>query len=298
MSGVSNGVHLDVLRLGVLPWRVRPQPGVAAWAARLEAEVAVAAAAGAAMLLMPEYAPLEVATQPQPQLEAELREACAAAPAAVAAATAIARRHNVWLLPGTLPFVVDGRIHNRAPFIAPDGRVAFQDKRTMTRFETEQWHVDPGASPKVFDTLWGRIGIAICYDLEFPPLVRAQVEAGAWLILAPTCTDTLAGFNRVRIAAQARAMENQCFVAVAPTTGSVPEIAALDDNRGRGCVFGPVDRGFADDGLVAEGAMDDATWLFVDLDPARLAAVRSLGAVLNHADYPAVPPACTTAVFA
>eukprot|EP01037_Dinobryon_pediforme_P005968 gene5968-6040_t len=161
------------------------------------------------MLVMPEYAPLEMTAGRIPDVEAELRRAIELAPQAVQAAQAIAQRHQIWLLPGTMPFEHNGAVHNRAPFIAPSGQVAYQDKSRMTRFEAELWHISPGAPPAVFETPFGRIGIAICYDLEFPPLVRAQVEAGAWLILAPTCTDTPAGFNRVRIAGAARAMENQ-----------------------------------------------------------------------------------------
>lgn len=289
---------MTAMRIGVLPWQVRPQAGVAAWSKRLDAEISIAVAAGAHMLVMPEYAPIEMAMQQGPDLDLELRAACAFSPAFIEAACVIAKRHSVWLLPGTMPFASDTGIHNRAPFIAPTGRVAFQDKRVMTRFEAELWHVSPGAAPKVFATPWGPVGIAICYDLEFPPLVRAQVEAGAWLILAPSCTDTLAGFNRVRIAARGRAMENQCFVALAPTTGFAPEIATLDENHGAACIFGPVDRGFADDGVVAERVMNDPSWLFADLDPARLTAVRSTGAVFNHADYPPAPPACVQASFA
>ena len=53
----------------------------------------------------------------------------------------------------------------------------------MTRFEAEQWDVSPGAPPRVMDTPWGRVGLAVCYDVEFPPVVRALTEAGAWLVL-------------------------------------------------------------------------------------------------------------------
>jgi len=144
----------------------------------------------------------------------------------------------------------------------------------------------------VFATPWGLIGIAICFDLEFPPLVRAQVEAGAWLILSPSCTDTIAGFNRVRIAAAARAMENQCFVGIAPTVGEAPWCGTLDVNRGYAAAFGPVDRGFPEDGVLARGALDAAQWVFADLDPERLTSVREAGAVRNHASWPAAPPPC------
>ena len=158
-----------------------------------------------------------------------------------------------------------------------------------TRFEAERWGVSTGAPPQVFETPWGRIGLSICYDSEFPKHVRAQVEAGAWLILVPTCTDTLHGYNRVRFACQARAVENQCFVAVAPTVGLAPWSAALDENRGQAAVFGPVDRGFPEDGVLAAGSMDQPGWTFCTLDPARIERVRREGAVLNHHDWPRTP---------
>ncbi len=144
----------------------------------------------------------------------------------------------------------------------------------------------------MFDTPWGRIGVCICYDSEFPPLARAQMEAGAWLLLAPSCTDSRAGFNRVRLSARARAVENQCFVAVATTVGDAPWLAALDENHGYAAVFGPCDRGFPEDGLIARGPMDTPGWVYADLDPARLDRVRREGGVLNHRDYPTKPAPC------
>ena len=125
-----------------------------------------------------------------------------------------------------------------------------------------------------------------------PCLVRAQVEGGAWLILVPTCTDTLHGFNRVRLSARARALENQCFIAVAPTVGDAPWLATLDANRGRAGVYGPVDRGFPDDGVIIQGEPDAGGWVFVTLERHRLDAVRINGAVKNSQDWPALPPSC------
>ncbi len=276
----------------MLQWQIRPSTGLPGWAARLERDVAQAAGHGARLLLLPEYAPLEMAAGATPDIAAELHGAIEAAPAAVEAAREIAWRHRVWLVPGTLPFRAGDHVVNRAPLIAPSGHVAYQDKHVMTRFEAEEWGVRPGAPPSVFATPWGRIGIAVCFDAEFPPLVRAQVEAGAWLILVPACTDTLHGFNRVRIAAAARAMENQCYVCVAPTVGEAPWCGALDRNRGHAAAFGPVDRGFPEDGVLARGALDAAQWVFCDLDPARLDAVRREGAVRNHLAWPPDPPPC------
>jgi predicted amidohydrolase len=286
------------LRVALSQWRVGRGTGVGGWAARLDGVVAEAASRGVQLVVLPEYAPLELAAGETPDLARELSETVAQADAAVEAAGQIARRYGVWLLPGTLPFRMEGGIRNRAPLIAPDGRIAFQDKHVMTRFESESWGVRAGAPPSVFETPWGRIGIAICFDVEFPSLVRAQIEAGAWLILVPSCTDTMHGFNRVRVAAAARAMENQCYVAITPTVGEAPWCGTLDVNRGYAAVFGPVDRGFPEDGLLARGALDAEQLVYADLDPAALDAVRHDGAVRNHLSWPAAIPPCPVVTLA
>lgn len=285
---------MTALRLGLLQYGVSRIGGLDDYAAKLDRLVAEGAAQ-AELLVMPEYACMEVAAAfatAGADAHAELEAVCARAEAVLRTMADAARRHGVWLLPGTLPWREGGRVRNRAPLIAPDGAALFQDKRVMTRFEAESWGVEPGAPPAVFETPWGRIGIAICYDVEFPPLVRAQVEAGAWLVLAPSCTDTRHGFNRVRLSARARALENQCFVAVAPTVGDAPWLATLDENRGHAAVYGPVDRGFAEDGVVVEGVLDRPGWVFAALDPAALERARAEGAVRNHRDWPPASPPC------
>jgi predicted amidohydrolase len=299
---------MTALRLGLLQYPVERPAGVAAWAAKLDRWIA-AAEGQADLLVLPEYACVELgaalAPTPAPDEAAELRAMLGVAEDLLAAMRAAAQRHGVWLLPGSLPWsgtaigLPAGTAINRAPLIAPDGCLAFQDKRAMTRFETERWGIARGADPQVFDTPWGRIGISLCYDVEFPKHVRAQVEAGAWLILAPACTDTPHGFNRVWCAARARALENQCFVAIAPTVGLAPWSAALDVNRGHAAVFGPIDRGFPEDGVLAAGVPDQPGWVFCTLDRARIEAVRRDGAVRNHADWPQGPMAAPRpAVFA
>ncbi len=281
------------LRLGLLQYGVGQPASVAAFGRALEARLEQGRAQ-ADLLVLPEYACVELgaalAGGNAADEAAELAAMVAAGPEILAAMRDAARRVGVWLLPGTLPLRRDdGRIVNRAPLIAPDGRMAVQEKRAMTRFESERWGITQGTDPNVFDTPWGRIGISVCYDVEFPKHVRTQVEAGAWLILAPSCTDTMHGFNRVRIGAAARAMENQCYVAITPTVGVAPWSAALDVNRGHAAVFGPVDRGFPEDGVLARGALDHDEWVFCTLDPARIAAVREHGQVRNHRDWPRRP---------
>jgi predicted amidohydrolase len=290
------------LRLGLLQYPVERPASVADWAAKLDAWLEQAAPR-ADLLMLPEYACVELgaglvggeATDEKTELAAMVE----AAPAILAAMRAAAARHGVWLLPGTLPMAEGGRVVAVAPLIAPDGRAAFQQKRAMTRFEAERWGVSAGAPPQVFDTPWGRLGISICYDVEFPKHVRAQVEAGAWLILAPSCTDSAHGATRVAVSAAARAIENQCYVAIAPTVGSAPWSAALDANRGRAAVFGPADRGFPEDGVLARAGSEAPGWVHCTLDPARLVQVREHGAVRNHRDWPRGPvPPPVAAVFA
>lgn len=291
------------LRLGLLQYGVGRPASVADFGSALEARIETGRAQ-ADLLVLPEYACVELGAalvgSDVTDEATELAAMVAAAPAIEEAMRQAARRQRVWLLPGTVPMrAADGRIVNRAPLIAPDGRMAVQEKRAMTRFEKERWGVSQGADPKVFDTPWGRIGISVCYDVEFPKHVRVQVQAGAWVILAPSCTDTLHGFNRVRLGAAARAMENQCYVAITPTVGTAPWSAALDVNRGHAAVFGPVDRGFPEDGVLTRGAPDREEWVFCTLDPARIEAVREGGQVFNHRDWPTHPfIAPTTAEFA
>jgi predicted amidohydrolase len=292
---------VSVLRLGLLQYPVERTASVAAFGAKLDDWLA-RARGRADLLVLPEYACVELGaalagagiTDEATELAATVENA----EAILAAMRATAMRAGIWLLPGTLPMRDGGRVVARAPLIAPDGRMAFQEKRTMTRFETERWGIAAGAPPRVFDTPWGRLGISVCYDVEFPKHVRAQVEAGAWLILAPSCTDSAHGFTRVRISAAARAIENQCFVAIAPTVGEAPWSAALDTNRGHAAVFGPADRGFPEDGVLARGEADAPGWVFCDLDAARLHEVRENGAVRNHRDWPKQPvPKPQAAVF-
>lgn len=279
------------LRLALLQYPVDRLTSLADYAAKLDRWLTEAREGGAQLAVMPEYAPVELgATLAGLSIATEAEELAAmvpAAPAILEVMQGAARRSGLWLVPGSLPMRdADGRVRNRAPLIRPDGGMAFQDKLFMTRFENDRWGISAGAVPAVFDTPWGRIGISVCYDCEFPQHVRAQVEAGAWLILVPTCTDTLHGFNRVRFAAAARALENQCYVGLAPTVGEAPWSAALDINRGLAAVFGPIDRGFPEDGIIAQGQLDRPQWVFADCDPAAIEAVRREGAVLNHRDWP------------
>lgn len=264
------------------------QPG--SWdevAATLAQWMAEAAARGARLLVFPEYASMSLAALLAPATQSDLHRQLHALQDLrsryLELHRNLAREYGVYVLAGSFPWQLDAqRFVNRAWLCGPDGGAAFQDKQIMTRFEREQWGVASGEALKVFDTALGRIGVAICYDAEFPLLVRRQIEAGARLLLVPSCTDALAGYHRVCIAAQARALESQCHVLLSPLVGEAPWSPAVDVNVGAAAVYGPPDRGFPDDGVIAQGELNRPGWVYAHIDSGQVEAVRAGGQVLNH----------------
>ncbi len=257
----------------------------AAWGAKLARWVAEAADAGASLAVFPEYGGMEL-TALDPATVGDLHAAIAALQPLVAridaAHAALAARHGMHILAASLPVLgADGRYRNHARLFTPGGRMGTQQKIVMTRFERELWGIAGGGPIRVFDTDLGRIGVAICYDAEFPLLVRAMAEAGAELILVPSATDTLHGWHRVRVGARARALEGQCYVVQSPVVGEALWTPSLDVSHGAAGIFGPPDLGFPEDGVVAEGLVDAPGWVFGEVDLDAVARVRREGAVFG-----------------
>ncbi len=245
----------------------------------------------AKLLLFPEYFSMELASlfpeEVYRSLSRQLRELQALLPDFLALFRELAERHGVYLVAGSFPVrQPDGHYRNRAFLFRPDGSHEHQDKLQMTRFENEQWLITAGDEIKTFDTEFGRIGIDICYDSEFPMIARKQVEAGADLILVPSCTDTTAGYWRVRIGCQARALENQCYVVQSPTVGTAPWSEAVDVNIGAAGVYTPVDYGYPDNGVLAIGELNRPQWVYADIDLGSIARIRETGQVFNYRDWP------------
>ena len=271
------------------------------WAAvehLLEHFVSQARDEGAQLLVFPEYAAMSLAALfPSPikgHLQEELRAIQSLHGDWLALHARLACDYQLHILAGSFPVQIGEAgaapvYRNRAHLFAPNGKSGWQDKWTMTRFETELWGISAGDTLKLFDTALGRIAVNICYDVEFPLLARAQVEAGAQIILAPSCTDTTAGYWRVRVGAQARALENQCVVVQAPLVGLAPWSACVDVNVGMAGIYAPPDRGLPDDGVLAIGEWNHSQCVIADIDPAKLAAVRADGQVFNHRDWAGQP---------
>ena len=258
---------------------------------RIEQWVYEAATRGAKLLVFPEYASMSLAALFAPQVQLDLHAQVRALQTLREDYLALYRRlaeaHAVYLLAGSFPWQLStDRIVNRAWLCGPAGECGFQDKQIMTRFEREQWGIAGGEPLKVFDTGLGCIGVTICYDSEFPLLVRTQVEAGAELLLVPSCTDALSGYHRVRVAAQARALESQCPVLLSALVGEAAWSPAVDINVGAAACYGPPDLGFPHDGVLAQGVLNEPAWVYAQIDPALTARVRAQGQVLNVRHWP------------
>lgn len=262
-----------------------------AWRAKLDAGVAAAARAGAALLVVPEYASMELTSvlpaADQATLATQLPALQALLPGYLEAYAAAARTHAITIVGGSFPErMPDGTYRNRLRVHGPAGDAVVIEKLQMTRFERELWGISAGTAQAVIDVGHGlRLGVTICYDAEFPLIARRLAQAGANVIAAPSCTDALAGYYRVRVAAQARALENQCYVIQAPTVGTAPWSLAVDDNVGAAAVYAPSDRGFPADGIVAIGPLSEAHLLVAELDLALVDAARADGLVLGHRDW-------------
>ena len=135
------------------------------------------------------------------------------------------------------------------------------------------------------------IGINICYDSEFPLLARAMAEAGAELLLVPSCTERVSGYHRVRTGSRARALENQIAAVVSPTVGDALWSPAVDRNTGAAGIYVPSEPTVSDTGILAQGELNASQWVAAEVDLARLRHLRSSGEMRNYIDWPNQPGA-------
>lgn len=245
----------------------------------------------AKILLFPEYASMELASLFGQEVYSSLSQQLAAMQTVhddyLGLFKTLAQSNQCYIQAGSFPVVIAPEMYrNRAYLFFPDGKIEYQDKLIMTRFENEHWFISAGDELKVFETEFGTIAINICYDSEFPLLARKQVEMGADLILVPSCTDTVAGYHRVKIGCQARALENQCYVVQACLVGNADWSEAVDVNIGISAIYTPVDRGFPDNGILVAGELNAVQWVIGEVSLPDCAVVRGQGQVFNYRDWP------------
>lgn len=277
------------MKVAVAKYPIQAPADFAAFAERQAAVLGAAAAQGARVAVLPEYLSLELAATFDAGTWADLHASLAAIQRYredwLALYARLAASLDMYIVAGTFLLAQgNGRYRNRCDVFAPQGAHLWQDKLQLTGFEKGLGVIEGGDALKVFDLDGVRTGVAVCYDSEFPLPVRAQAEAGARLLLVPSCTDTEAGATRVRVGCLARALENRVFVAQSVTAGEAPWSPALDINTGEAAIFAPMDRGLPAEGVVAQ-TTGDQVWAIAELDLDALDRSRADAQVANDRDW-------------
>ena len=192
----------------------------------------------------------------------------------------LAKESGLYIIAGTHPVIQGGELFNAAHLFTPNGRVFRQKKVHLTQTEKGPYQMSRGHGFYVYHTDFGRVAILVCYDVEFPEAARVLAEAGAQIIFVPSCTDERQGYFRVRYCAQARASENQIYVAMAGTVGNLPLVPCMATHYGQAAILTPCDYFFARDGIAAEGTLNQEQMVIADVDLNLLAEQRVKGTVL------------------
>lgn len=275
-----------MITLAVAQYEIQHLPSWQAYEDKIIRLVEDARGNNAQLLLLPEYAGLEIAgfcsgktlpeqfTHIQNLLEQYQQ-----------LFLSLAKKHQIYIQPGTLPVLEkDNAYRNRAYFFSPTGKMGYQDKIYLTPFELETGLFKPGTALSIFKTELGNIGINICYDIEFPMLAKKLVHNDVHLILLPSCTERLSGLTRVSVSGRARAIELQCYVAHACLIGDAPWCEFIDINTGQSGIYCPADRGFPDNGILAQAELNIPALLFAELSWEQLAHIHTQGEMRNLND--------------
>jgi predicted amidohydrolase len=195
-----------------------------------------------------------------------------------------ATQTNMHIIGGTHVIRKGDHLYNVAHLFYPDGRIAEQAKLHITPTEVKEWNMKPGDQFDVFETEKGKIAMLTCYDIEFPEIVRMAKAKGADVIFCPSCTDDRHGFHRVRYTSHARAIENQVYVVVTGTVGSLPTVDFMRANFGQAAILTPNDIPFPPAGILVEGEINNDMIVTADLDLSLLYEVRERGSVTTWRD--------------
>ncbi len=192
--------------------------------------------------------------------------------------------YNINIIAGSMPLLENGELYNVAYLCRRDGSIEEQHKIHITPSERFDWVIKGGDSIQTFDTDAGKIGILICYDVEFPELGRILAEQDVDILFVPFWTDTKNGYLRVRHCAQARAIENECYVVIGGSCGNLPRVDNVDIQYAQSAVFTPSDLFFPHDAILSEAVPNTEQLLFADLDIDKLQQLHFEGSVNNLRD--------------
>lgn len=192
--------------------------------------------------------------------------------------------YNINIITGSMPKIIDNKLYNVGYLCKRDGTVEHYEKLHVTPLESRIWGMQGGSQLKAFDTDCGKIGILICYDAEFPELSRILAEQGMDILFIPFLTDTQNGYSRVRHCAMARAIENECYVAMAGSVGNLPKVHNMDMQYAQSMVITPCDFPFPSNGIKAEATPNTEMTLIADVDLSLLRELNEFGSVRNLKD--------------
>lgn len=269
-------------RIGVVQWQMRPFNDLEDFLHQAEFFVDAVAGYNSDLVLFPELlnAPLLKNFNQENPAEA-MRSLAEYTDEIRTAFVNMAITYNINIVAGSMPEMKDDSLYNVSFLCRRDGTWDAQYKLHITPDESQYWGLKGADQLKIFDTDIGKIGVLICFDVEFPELSRNLADKGMTLLLVPFLTDTKNAYLRVRRCAQARAIENECYVAISGSVGNLPKVENMDIQYSQSAVFTPSDFAFPHDAIAAEATPNTEMTLMVDLDLDLLKELRQQGSVRN-----------------
>ena len=237
--------------------------------------IAEAVGQGAELVVLPEYFPIIGAADAD---RVAAREEFGVGPVQSWLAET-AQRHGIWLFAGSIPLVASSadKMRNSSLVFDPSGKcVARYDKIHLFGFKKddeaydESSFIEPGDTPVVVDTPFGKIALSICYDLRFPELYRALAPVD--LILMPAAFTETTGRAHWEILLRARAIENQCYL-LAVGQGGRHENGRM--THGNSMIIDPW-------GEILDRKLKGPGVVIADLDHQRIAEIRESLPALAH----------------
>jgi predicted amidohydrolase/GNAT superfamily N-acetyltransferase len=274
-----------VVRLGVVQWQMRLFPSLEALEEQMEYFIDAVSDYQSDFILFPEFfnAPLMAEYNHLGEAKA-IRELAKYAEPLRKRFQKFAVSYNVNIITGSMPIIENDKLYNISFLCRRDGSYESYRKIHVTPSEVNAWGMSGGDVIKTFDTDAGKIGILICYDVEFPELARLYANEGVQILFVPFLTDTQNGYFRVRRCAQARAIENECYVAIAGCVGNLPKVNNMDIQYAQSAVFTPSDFAFPSNAVKAEATPNTEMTLIADLDMELLKELHNFGSVKNIKD--------------
>ncbi len=274
-----------VVRLGLIQWQMRSYKDLDEVMQQAEYFLDAVSGYRCDFALFPEFFNAPLMAQHNELSEAEAIRALAAyTEEVVERFSKLAVSFNINIITGSMPEMREDHLFNVGHLCKRDGSIEKYEKIHVTPDEAKVWGTQGGKELKTYDTDCGKIGILICYDIEFPELSRLLADEGIKILFVPFLTDTQNGYSRVRNCAQARAIENECYVAIAGSVGNLPKVHNMDIQFAQSMVFTPCDFAFPANGIKAEATPNTEMILIADVDLDLLRELNQFGSVRNLRD--------------